>query len=214
MSLNTISGQVYEILKNDICSGVYPPGYWLQEKELAKQLSISRSPVREALRRLATEQLVRDIPNKGTFVREFSPRDIEEIFELRVLLENNAIEHISQETMGEIQVVKLRGIVKALKESYADSNLSGYIEYDKQLHNSIIHMAGNRTIETIYNQTTLMISRFRSYSLTDAKRFGDSVSEHEQIVNYLIEGNKQGAKEINYEHLKLARDQILEYIKS
>ena len=213
LSLNTISGQAYEIIKNDICDGVYPPGYWLQEKELAKQLSISRSPIREAFHRLATEQLVKEIPNKGTFVRDLSPRDIEEIFELRVLLENHSIDHITPEKLTEEVIDELKNIVEALKSTYIANDLKTYIGLDKQLHNMIIHIARNATIESVYNQTTSLISRFRSYSLTGEKRFHDSVTEHEKIVKNILSGNTQKAKDINYEHLSLARDQILEYIE-
>ena len=67
---NTIRDQVYQLLKDEICDGRYEPGYWLQEKELAQRLKVSRSPVREALRQLSRDGLVRDIPNKGVFVRE------------------------------------------------------------------------------------------------------------------------------------------------
>ena len=62
---NTIRDQVYQLLKNEICEGVYEPGYWLQEKELAQRLRVSRSPVREALLQLSRDGLVKNIPNRG-----------------------------------------------------------------------------------------------------------------------------------------------------
>ena len=80
-----------QILKDDICEGRFAPGQWLQENELAERLCVSRSPIREALRQLASDGLVVEIPNKGVFVKEFTARDIEEIFDLRVLLEDYAI---------------------------------------------------------------------------------------------------------------------------
>lgn len=69
-----MSHQVYQILKDEIISGVYQPNDWLQEKDLAAKLNVSRSPVREALRQLAADGLVREVPNKGMFVRAFTPR--------------------------------------------------------------------------------------------------------------------------------------------
>ena len=89
--IKTIRNQVYQILKDDICEGRFAPGQWLQENELAERLCVSRSPIREALRQLASDGLVVEIPNKGVFVKEFTARDIEEIFDLRVLLEDYAI---------------------------------------------------------------------------------------------------------------------------
>ena len=89
--IQTIADQVYSILKKNICEGQYPPGFWLQENELCEQLGVSRSPVREALRRLVSDGLVISIPNKGTFVKEFTCKDIDEIFDMRVMLEGYAI---------------------------------------------------------------------------------------------------------------------------
>ena len=94
---NTIRDQVYQLLKNEICQGVYEPGYWLQEKELSQRLRVSRSPVREALLQLGRDGLVRNIPNKGVFVREFSIRDIEDVFDLRIMMESFAILHTRPE---------------------------------------------------------------------------------------------------------------------
>ena len=98
---NTIRDQVYQLLKDEICDGRYEPGYWLQEKELAQRLKVSRSPVREALRQLSRDGLVRDIPNKGVFVREFTIRDIEDVFDLRIMMESFALLHLRRELLRE-----------------------------------------------------------------------------------------------------------------
>ena len=72
--IQTISDQVYSILRRKICEGEYAPGSWLQEVDLCDQLGVSRSPVREALRRLVSDGLVINIPNKGTFVKSSPAR--------------------------------------------------------------------------------------------------------------------------------------------
>lgn len=84
-SIITIQAQVYNILKQNICDGVYKPGQRLLETEVAASLKVSRSPVREAMRKLATEGLVKEFPNRGVFVRQFSDEDIDHIFEVRIL---------------------------------------------------------------------------------------------------------------------------------
>ena len=70
----TMKHQIYKIIKDEICNGHYPPGYWLQEKELAAKMDVSRSPVREALKQLVDEGLAIDYPNKGVFVRNLHQR--------------------------------------------------------------------------------------------------------------------------------------------
>ena len=91
-----IRTQVYNAIKENICDGRYEPGQRLNEVELARSLSVSRSPVREALRRLAADGLVVELPNRGVFVREFTPQDIQEIFDVRVLLESYCIQRSVQ----------------------------------------------------------------------------------------------------------------------
>lgn len=211
--INTISGQVYQIIREDICSGAYPPGYWLQENELAKRLSISRSPVREALRRLVADHLVVEIPNKGTFVRDFSLKDIQEVFDVRVMLESYALDHI-YENMTERHREKLLTALANLKDAYSDSDLEQYIEYDTVLHNMIIHQAGNTLVESIYEQVAFLIQRFRSFSLKGKERFDASIIEHEQIINAIFDNDPEEAKRVNCRHLELARDKILEYLDS
>lgn len=211
--VNTISGQVYQIIRDEICSGVYAPGYWLQENELAARLSVSRSPVREALRRLAADHLVVEIPNKGIFVRAFTLRDIHEIFDVRVMLESYAIEHI-YENLTDISRDGLADTLVHLKEAYTANDLETYIEYDTQLHNMIIRYAGNTLVEAINDQVSYLIQRFRSYSLKDRDRFDLSVVEHEQIVGFILDGRIEEAQYINCRHLERARDKIVDYINS
>ena len=74
--ISTIREQVYQILRDDICQGVYAPGTRLQEVDLAENLNVSRSPVREALRQLAADGLLLEIPNKGVYVKEFTAKDL------------------------------------------------------------------------------------------------------------------------------------------
>ncbi|NCB52227.1 MAG: GntR family transcriptional regulator [Clostridia bacterium] len=211
--VETISGQVYRIIRDDICSGTYPPGYWLQENELAKRLSISRSLVREALRRLVADHLVVEIPNKGIFVRDFSLRDIQEVFDVRVMLESYALDHI-HENLTERRREKLLTALVNLRDAYSDNNLELYIEHDTKLHNLIIHQADNTLVESINDQVAFLIQRFRRFSLKGKDRFDASIIEHEQIVNAIINNNPEEAKRVNCRHLELARDKILEYLDS
>lgn len=211
--VKTISGQVYTIIRDDICSGAYPPGYWLQENELAKRLSISRSPVREALRHLVADHLVTEIPNKGIFVRDFSLRDIQEVFDVRVMLESYALDHI-HENLTDRRREKLKTALANLKDAYGDNDLELYIEYDTVLHNMIIHQADNTLVESVNEQVAFLIQRFRSFSLKGKERFDASFIEHEQIVHAILDNNPEEAKRVNCRHLELAMNKILEYLDS
>ena len=101
--VKTISRQVYQILKEEITSGVYKPNDWLQEKELADRLQVSRSPIREALRQLAADGLAVEIPNKGMFVRSFSLKEIMEIYEIRRMMESSALRSLKGKLTKEMK---------------------------------------------------------------------------------------------------------------
>lgn len=211
--LMTIKGQVYEILKKNICDGSLKPGCWLQEKELAKAFEVSRSPVREALKQLVDEGLAVEFPNKGVFVKDFSAEDIDEIYDMRIMLEGYAIRragaHMTLEKAG-----RLRELIQGLKKEHAAGDLAAYIELDTQLHQYIVSLCGNRLLEETYHRIYTPIRRFRAYSLTSKQRFDDSIREHSEVVAGLIQGNLKEAERINQEHLTLAKEEIIRYVAS
>ncbi len=205
----TIKQQVYQILRDDICNGVYAPGQQIHEIELAQHLSVSRSPIREALRQLATEGLVVEYPNRGTFVKEYSKKDIDDIYELRTILESYAIANSSKHLTPEIRQ-ELLSYAAAFEKYHSIDDLQHYIEIDALLHNTIIALSGNSLLISTYDRVAAMVSQFRRFSLQSKQRFDDSVTEHTQIIQNLLQGNCEEAARINCEHLLLAKDSILD----
>ena len=210
-SVSTIRNQVYQILKEDICNGKYRPGQWLQENEVAAQLSVSRSPVREALRQLAADGLVVEIPNKGVFVKEFTSRDIEEVFDLRVLLENYAIGRL-RDNLSTAGMEQLMACLAELERAHAQNDLRRYIDEDARLHSLLVELSGNSLLRSMYDRVHSMNQQFRIYSLTSKKRFDESVDEHRGMIHCLLTDSTQEAQAINRQHLQLAREKIIEHL--
>jgi DNA-binding GntR family transcriptional regulator len=211
--VNTIKNQVYQILKDKICEGYFTPNQPLRENELAESLQVSRSPIREAFHQLANDGLVIEMSNKGVFVREFTSKDIEEIFELRNLIESYAI-HKSPKNLSVNLKKSLQNCLDNLIKSHDENNLKEYIEYDVQLHKLIISLSGNSHIESTYYKIHSMIQPFRIYSLISYQRFNESILEHQQIVQHILNGTIEKAEEVNHTHLILAKDKIIEYINT
>ena len=208
----TIRQQVYQILREEILNGSLQEGQWLQELEISRRLGVSRSPVREALRELSADGLVSEIPNKGVFVRTFTTKDIEEVFEVRVLLENHAIESLYR--LSDNDRMRLEATIKELRSAYEDGDRRLYIKKDSELHKLFISLSGNELLHSMYERVDCVIQRFRIYSLEEERRFSDSLDEHERIVSYILEGRLLEATQVNREHLRLARDGILAHIKN
>ena len=210
--IQTIADQVYSILRKNICEGQYPPGSWLQEVELCNQLGVSRSPVREALHRLVSDGLVVSVPNRGTFVKEFTCRDIDEIFDMRVMLEEYAI-HRSRRNMTSQHIETLLDILRQLEYFYAAGDVEEYTRVDAVLHKEMVALGNNSIVSTTYDRVGIMNQQFRVLSLSVRSRFEESLGEHRQIIHALIEGNTPLAERLNHHHLELARECIKEQLE-
>ena len=183
--VTTIKEQVYQIIKEDICNGVYPPGYWLQETDLSAALSVSRSPIREALRQLVADGLVVEYPNRGVFVKEYTQKDIEDIFDLRIILESYAIRRSGQ-NLTSAYAEKLNAFMDTLIYYHKAADLQNYINADTGLHQLIIELSGNNLVISTYERVYSMVQQFRIYSLTSKERFDESVTEHTKIIQNIL----------------------------
>ena len=211
--ITTIREQVYRILRDDICQGVYAPGTRLQEVELAENLCVSRSPVREALRALAADGLLLEIPNKGVYVKEFTVQDIEEIYDLRVMLESYGILH-STGHITSIRRERLLSYLSEMEEYLQKGDVKAYTSADEKLHNHIVHLGDNSLVNDTYDRVRSMNQQFRILSLMDEQRFRESLDEHREIVHALVTGDLKKADDVNRHHLELARQAILKRMKA
>ena len=210
--ISTIREQVYDQLRDEISNGDFTPGSRLQEVELTERLNVSRSPVREALRQLVKDGLLIEIPNKGVYVKEFTVRDIEEIFDLRVLLESYAIYH----SAGHITSARLKRLLDLLSEletSYREGDLVAYTAADEDLHMKIVRLANNSLVNDTYERVRSMNQQFRILSLMDEQRFRESLEEHREIIHALATGNPDTADAVNRRHLAAAMEAICKRMK-
>ncbi|MCR4955807.1 MAG: GntR family transcriptional regulator [Lachnospiraceae bacterium] len=212
LQVNTISRQVYSIIKNSIVSGEYGPNYWLQEVELSKTLGVSRSPIREALKQLSADGLVIEIPNKGTFVREFNEKEIVEVYEIRELLESYAITHLPA-TLSDEQKEQMEHYKDEFVKFYNEGDLEMYIQVDTNFHRYIIECTGNSILMELYRRVRNMNMLFRIYSLSTQKRFVDSKTEHIDLVDDLVNGNYEDAVKLNAVHLSFAKETAMQHLR-
>lgn len=207
----TIRDQVYQILKEDICNGVYAPGQRLQEQELTARLNVSRSPVREALRLLAGDGLVLEVPNKGVFVKEFTAKDIQDVCDVRIMMETFAILRAAS-SLTDGTRARLVELIRDLDDAYAQRDLNDYIALDAQLHDLFVALSGNNILMDSYQKVHNIIQQFRIYSLMDSQRFNESCDEHRQVVRNILAGDLERAAAVNRKHLELAKLKIVDYM--
>jgi DNA-binding GntR family transcriptional regulator len=189
----------YRMLKDAILSNDLVPGAPVSEEEWARNLGMSRTPVREALNRLEQERLVRRVPNHGVFVADLSIDDFLEICEVRSLLEGNAC-RLAASHASEADLARFEAEFKQLAVSIpTDEDVRRANEVDRAFHMFILDAAGNRQVVSIIAHLNDMITRLR-FALTPS-RYEDSLREHQQILDALKARDGEAAAAAMQSHM-------------
>lgn len=199
--------RAYSTLRARIIEGVHPPGARVIEQEVAASAGVSRTPVREALRRLEAEGLLRFEPHRGAFVTRWSDQDAEDIFELRAMLEGYGARLAAQKATAE-DIAQLRVLAKAQCKEAAERS-RGYLEriadLNSQFHHCLEQVAGSArlqaTLRTI-SSAPLILQTFRDY---DDDALNRSAHHHLEIVDAIEAGDGNWAESVMHSHVMAAR---------
>ena len=202
---------VFETLRDAIIKQVLKPGERLMEIQLADEMGVSRTPVREAIRKLELEGLVVMVPRKGAYVAGVSMKDIHEVYEVRAALEMLAVslaaERITDEELDALES-------QVLRESEAEANadehsLDNIIYIDSSFHDIIYQAAHNQRLVQFVNILQEQLQRFRAASLSRPGRSKTALEEHKQIVEALAERNGELAAKLAKEHIDNAESAMI-----
>ena len=176
--------QIYLGLKSDIISHRLRAGQPITEEEIVMQYSISRTPVREIFRMLEHDGLVKNIPYKGTYVSDLKIEDIEEILDIRYLLESFAAKSAAKKISSE-DIKKLSELEYQFQTAVKSNNGVLSFEADSRLHELILDIAGNNRLHTIISNLMDQIHRIRFISGHIEGRIETTVKEHIDIIKAL-----------------------------
>jgi len=189
-------------LRDAIIAGDLPPKTRLMEPELARRLGVSRTPLREAIRHLEAEGLVTTVPRVGTFVSEVRPRDVEDTYAIRAVLEGLA----ARQAAGNPDPAKtdtLRASLAEMGRKTADYRV--YHEAAGRFHEAIFALSGNQRLQAMYQSLTHQVTRFRTLSLAVDRRPEVSLREHRQIAGAILRGRGPEAERLMRAHIEGAR---------
>lgn len=196
----SLSGRVFHRLREDILSGKYHSDEELREKTIGDELGVSRTPVREALRQLELEGLVRIIPNKGAVVEGISQEDIKDIYEIRSRLEGlcakRAAEHITQEQIEELEENIFLVDFHAQKGNY-----SQMLELDNRFHDILYEASQSRMLKQELSNFHHYVQRVRKITLSMPERVVKSNDEHRQILEALKKHDQIQAEQLATDHM-------------
>jgi DNA-binding GntR family transcriptional regulator len=203
--------EVYDSLKKSILHGKLKGGQRLIEEQLAHQIGISRTPVREAFHKLERDELVSRLPKGGFAVREFTKEDVEEIFGIRSALESYAAYlatlHISSEKISDLEN-KIEETEKALKSGEDDKVIQLYTEFHDLLYKSC---KSKKLIEMINNFRDYFY-RYRSPLLHAEKGFLDSIEGHRGMLEAMKKKNPRLVERLVRKHLERGKEIIIKEI--
>lgn len=196
----TLSNRVYKSLKDAILSLKYEPGQILRKRDICEQLGISRSPVSEAVTRLATDGLVNVVPQAGTFVARFSMNEIREGAFLREALELAAVEQVATQ-ITEDQIRQLKRNLHVQQALIDDLDVQGFYKLDTEMHRLIMGFTGYQRLSAMAETSWLQVNRARQLILPNPNRVKDTLDEHKAILAALEARDPEGARQATKTHL-------------
>jgi DNA-binding GntR family transcriptional regulator len=202
---------VADMIRQAIVDGTYAPGARLKEEELARELGISRTPVREALLVLQAEGLVDAAPNRGATVRVHDAEDLDDLYQLRALLEGYAARRAAARAT--------RTLVQALSEScdrfeeLSDADVRSIVQENFVFHNAILDAAGSRRVASMVRKVIELPLVYKSYIWYSPQQLRISAHYHRQIAKAVEMHDAERAELVMKEHVFEARDLLVQRVR-
>lgn len=204
-----LSQSTLELLREELLSGTWTPGERLVEAEIARQLGISRGPVREALAELKAEGLVRDEPRRGSFVAELTDEDIRELYELRAALETRAARLLIQRG-GDDAFDRLTAAIEGLRRAAGEGDGEAFARLDADFHAELCRLSGNVRLHRAYVQhATLLTTLLRLEITTQYESLDGILAEHEALFADIASRDVERAVRACEHHLQQATERVL-----
>ena len=195
---------VCEVLRDAIRGGILKPGEWLKENDLADELLVSRTPVREAIRKLEQEGYVVTVPRRGAYVASVSIRDINEIFEIRAALEALACE-LAAERITEEEQERLERLLVAIGRAIEEHDMERIVRTDIEFHELLYQAARNERLLVIIGNLREQLTRFRTISMSHPGRLKATLEEHRAIGS----GDARHARKVGAKHMENSEQTLL-----
>lgn len=199
----------YAAIRRRILDNVYPPDHRALESDLAAEFAISRTPVREALIRLANEGLVEVIPRHGMRVLPVSPNDMREIYVVLTALESTAAELLAQRRPTDAELASLEDATRDMTRALDADDLDAWAAADERFHRHLLELAGNRTLIDAVARLGDRAHRARMFTLRLRAKPVNSTQEHMAMLERIRAGDARGAVEINRAHRERASVELL-----
>ena len=203
---------VLDAIRNAIKNGILQPRERLMEIQMAEELGVSRTPIREALRKLELEGFIVMVPRKGAYVADLSFKDIADVFEIRIALEVLAA-GLAAERITEEELEDMERLLVEKRDAISQNNIDKLVEVDTKFHELIYQASRNERLSSIISNLREQIQRFRLTSLSFPGRMRKSLDEHKKIVEAIQSRDIQRARNSAQEHIENAEHVLIDSLK-
>lgn len=205
----SLSDIVFERLEEMILSHAIQPKERINESKLSALLGVSRGPIREACRQLERHGMVEVHNRKGTFVKEINAKEVEEIYEIRAVLDQYAGEKAAKR-MDEEGIDRLAGHIEEMKRAVKEQDVKRYFHANLDFHNAIFSISGNDTLPSLYESLIKRSTLFRRTSLALPNRLAVSLKHHQDIFSALASKNAAKSGQLMKDHVLDAKNALLD----
>jgi DNA-binding GntR family transcriptional regulator len=185
----------------------------LNEATLAKELGISRTPLREALLELSVQGLVKILPRKGVQVNYFTEQDVEEVFELRRIIELAAVDNITRLTNPQPDFSQLQKTLHEQRRASKEEDYIAFLRADNLFHKTLCDFTGNNRIVAIMKDLWSIIRMMGLQALERPRRWEQILDEHEAIIKAMKQKDRNGAMKAMECHLEQSKEGIFEQLR-
>ncbi len=204
-----LSDRIFEIIEKQILSGAIKPGERLVETELAVSLGTSKSPVREALKKLEGEGIVNLIPRKGYFVRDIDRKSIEDFVDIMIVIEP-AIARYALKQKNEAVCKEIDEILSEMKRTLKKKDYESYVALNDRFHGLFVELTENEWFLKFFNTLHKQADMLRSLSLHTRDRFSRSIEEHHAIADAYKRGDEKRLVEAVRHHILMFKENLLD----
>lgn len=191
---------VFNTLRQAILRGELKPGERLVEIQLANKLGVSRTPIREALRKLELEGLVNMVPRKGAEVADITEKSLRDVLEVRKALEELSVQ-LACEKITEEEIEELKRVAERFKDTLNDQDVTKIAEADVAFHDVIYTATDNQKLILLLNNLREQMYRYRVEYLKKEEAYPQLIAEHEELIDNISKRNKEEATRIMCEHI-------------
>jgi DNA-binding GntR family transcriptional regulator len=197
----SLHDEVASRVRDMIIEGALAPGARVYEEQLGKTLGVSRTPMREALKTLASEGLIELVAARGAVVKAFTPKDVRDMLDVLAVLESFAARLACREATAE-QIAELRALHERMAERFKARDRLEYFKLNQEFHSGVLRLSGNAALQTSHLAIQARLKRIRYIGNSEPHKWKNAMAEHDQMIRYLEARDSDKLAAILVQHME------------